>query len=82
MVQIALSIFRKLFLPNRIIDVIDKPLTEEQKQKEIIRINQEIINCDDWIMKLINDPHLQFVWIEKKERLELTLQDLETDEFI
>lgn len=56
--------------------------TSEEKQKKISEITQEIINCDDWIFKLMQDYHLQFLWIEKKQRLEYELQDLTTDEII
>lgn len=56
--------------------------TSDEKEKKIASITQEIINCDDWIFKLMYDTHLQFLWIEKKQRLEYQLQDLQTDELI
>jgi hypothetical protein len=56
--------------------------TSEEKQKKIAAITQEIINCDDWIFKLMYDTHLQFIWIEKKQRLEYELQDLTSDDLI
>lgn len=52
------------------------------KQKEIIRLTQFIINCDDYIMKYANYPDVVDLWQQRKERAEYELQDLETDEFI
>lgn len=56
--------------------------TSEEKEKKIVSVTQEIINCDNWIFKLMHDTHLQFLWIEKKQRLEYELQDLTTDDLI
>jgi hypothetical protein len=56
--------------------------TSEEKEKQILTVTQEIINCDNWIFKLMYDTHLQFLWIEKKQRLEYELQDLTSDELI
>lgn len=58
--------------------------TSEELEKKILSVTQDIINCDDWIFKLMYDAHLQFLWIEKKQRLEYELQDLQTynDELI
>lgn len=56
--------------------------TSEEKEKKIVSVTQEIINCDNWIFKLMYDTHLQFLWIEKKQRLEYELQDLTTDDLI
>ena len=53
--------------------------TSEEKENQILTVTQEIINCDNWIFKLMYDTHLQFIWIEKKQRLEYQLQDLQTD---
>ena len=52
------------------------------EDKEIIRLQQEIIYCDNFIFKLENEPHLQFLWIEKKARLEYELQDLQSKDLI
>ena len=56
--------------------------TSEEKEKKIVSITQEINNCDKWIFKLMDDHHLQFLWIEKKQRLEYELQDLTSEELI
>ena len=56
--------------------------TSEEKEKQIVTVTQEIINCDNWIFKLMYDTHLQFLWIEKKQRLEYELQDLTSDDLI
>ena len=56
--------------------------TSEEKEKKIVSVTQEIINCDNWIFKLMYDTHLQFLWIEKKQRLEYELQDLTTEDLI
>ena len=56
--------------------------TSEEKQKEILRVTQDLINCDDWIFKLMFDSNLQLIWIEKKQRLEYELQDLTSEELI
>lgn len=52
------------------------------KEKEVIRLTQFIINCDDYIMKYIHLPDIVAIWQERKERAEYELQDLQTEDFI
>jgi hypothetical protein len=59
-----------------------KTFTSDERLTEEIRLQQLIINCDDYIIKYFDYPDIVGLWTQRKERALYELQDLQTDEII